>query len=128
MVASRRRPKGGFVAPFGLGIVAFMAVPNEIGWRYLTAMVTHQPAFGERAPTSAMATSAMATSAAPTNGLATRESPTSASPTGAARTNTVATVTFTAPAAARPAPGTVPAPTPRPEGYTLASVEPNTTG
>ncbi|MGH6770859.1 MAG: cell wall hydrolase [Xanthobacteraceae bacterium] len=39
MVASRNRPKGGRAAPFGLGMLAFLVAPNEIGSQELAALV-----------------------------------------------------------------------------------------
>jgi hypothetical protein len=49
MVASRRRPKGGLVAPFGLGFLTFLVAPNAIGSQELAALVARQPAVAERA-------------------------------------------------------------------------------
>ena len=49
MVASRNRPKGGRVAPFGLGILALLAVPSAIGSQELAALVARQPAVADRA-------------------------------------------------------------------------------
>jgi spore germination cell wall hydrolase CwlJ-like protein len=48
MVASRRRPKGGFVSPFGLGFLTFVVAPNAIGSQDLAALVARQPAVAER--------------------------------------------------------------------------------
>ncbi len=48
MVASRYRPKGGFVTPFGLGILTFVAAPNAIGSQDLAALVARQPIMTER--------------------------------------------------------------------------------
>src|SRR5262245_13624216 len=48
MVASRRRPKGGFVTPFGLGFLTFIVAPNAIGSQDLAALIAHQPAMAER--------------------------------------------------------------------------------
>jgi spore germination cell wall hydrolase CwlJ-like protein len=50
MVASRSRPKGGLVAPFGLGILALVIVPSAIGSQELAALVARQPAIADRAP------------------------------------------------------------------------------
>src|SRR5437667_9998126 len=44
MVASRKRPKGGLAAPFGLGILAFVLMPGEIGSQDLAALIARQPA------------------------------------------------------------------------------------
>ena len=49
MVASRPRPKGGLVAPFGLGFLTFLVAPNAIGSQELAALVARQPAIAERA-------------------------------------------------------------------------------
>ncbi len=43
MVASRRRPKGGLVTPFGLGILTFIVAPSAIGSQDLAALVARQP-------------------------------------------------------------------------------------
>jgi spore germination cell wall hydrolase CwlJ-like protein len=48
MVASRRRPKGGLVTPFGLGLLFFVVVPNAIGSQDLAALVARQPVIAER--------------------------------------------------------------------------------
>jgi hypothetical protein len=48
MVASRLRPKGGLVTPFGLSILAFVGAPSAIGSQDLAALVARQPAIAER--------------------------------------------------------------------------------
>jgi spore germination cell wall hydrolase CwlJ-like protein len=48
MVASRRRPKGGLVTPFGLGILTFIVAPSAIGSQDLAALVARQHIFAER--------------------------------------------------------------------------------
>ena len=48
MVASRFRPKGGLVTPFGLSILAFVVAPSAIGSQDLAALVARQPAIAER--------------------------------------------------------------------------------
>src|SRR5687768_5505515 len=48
MVASRNRPKGGRMAPFGLGILTLLAAPSAIGSQELAALVARQPAVAER--------------------------------------------------------------------------------
>jgi len=50
MVALRNRPKGGLAAPFGLGILAFVLIPSEIGSQELAALIARQPGVVERAP------------------------------------------------------------------------------
>ncbi len=50
MVASRNRPKGGRVTPFGFGFLAFLLIPNVIGSQELAALVARQPAVADRAP------------------------------------------------------------------------------
>ena len=42
MVASRNRPKGGLVAPFGLGIFACVLMPTNIGYQELAALIARQ--------------------------------------------------------------------------------------
>jgi spore germination cell wall hydrolase CwlJ-like protein len=54
MVASRNRPKGGRLAPFGLGFVTFVLGPTAIGSQELAALVARQPAITERAPRTAV--------------------------------------------------------------------------
>ena len=49
MVASRNRPKGGRVAPFGLGFLTFLLIPSAIGSQELAALVARQPAVADRA-------------------------------------------------------------------------------
>ena len=49
MVASRNRPKGGRVAPFGLGFLAFLLIPSAIGSQELASLVARQPAVADRA-------------------------------------------------------------------------------
>src|SRR5437016_1558906 len=48
MVAPCNRPKGGLVAPFGLGIVACMLAPAELGVQDLTVLLARPPATAER--------------------------------------------------------------------------------
>ena len=48
MVASRLRPKGGLVTPFGLGLLTFIVAPSAIGSQDLAALVARQPAVAER--------------------------------------------------------------------------------
>jgi len=48
MVASRNRPKGGRVTPFGLGFLTFLLIPNAIGSQELAALVARQPAVSDR--------------------------------------------------------------------------------
>ena len=48
MVASRRRPKGGLVTPFGLGFLTFIVAPSAIGSQDLAALVARQPVIAER--------------------------------------------------------------------------------
>src|SRR5262245_44328981 len=48
MVASRNRPKGG-LAPFGLGVLAFLLTPSVIGYQELAAYIARQGAPTERA-------------------------------------------------------------------------------
>ncbi|HZO45707.1 MAG TPA: cell wall hydrolase [Xanthobacteraceae bacterium] len=48
MIASRLRPKGGLVSPFGLGLLTFIVVPNAIGSQDLAALVARQPVMAER--------------------------------------------------------------------------------
>jgi spore germination cell wall hydrolase CwlJ-like protein len=48
MVASRLRPKGGLVTPFGLSILAFVGAPSAIGSQDLAALIARQPAIAER--------------------------------------------------------------------------------
>src|SRR5262245_4214663 len=50
MVALRHRPKGGRVAPFGLGILACALVPTQIGYQDLAALIARQTPVAERAP------------------------------------------------------------------------------
>src|SRR3954471_7269498 len=42
MVASRKRPKGGVTA-FGLGLISFVLIPNELGYQELAALIARQP-------------------------------------------------------------------------------------
>src|SRR5687768_2820120 len=51
MVALRRRPKGGYLAPFGLGILTFLVAPNAIGSQDLAALVARTPPIAERSAT-----------------------------------------------------------------------------
>jgi spore germination cell wall hydrolase CwlJ-like protein len=39
MVASRERPEGGFMAPFGLGILMLLVLPSEVGYQDLAALI-----------------------------------------------------------------------------------------
>ncbi len=50
MVTSRNRPKGG-LAPFGLGILAFLLTPSVIGYQELAAFIARQGAPAERGQT-----------------------------------------------------------------------------
>jgi spore germination cell wall hydrolase CwlJ-like protein len=43
MVALRNRPKGGFAAPFGLGILVVALIPIAIGNQELTGLIARQP-------------------------------------------------------------------------------------
>src|SRR5687768_3678 len=49
MFALRNRPKGGRVAPFGLGVLTFLIIPSVIGSQELAALVSRQPAVADRA-------------------------------------------------------------------------------
>src|SRR5882672_6981888 len=49
MVVLRNRPKGGLAAPFGLSILAFVLIPNEVGYQELAVLNARQPAAVERA-------------------------------------------------------------------------------
>jgi spore germination cell wall hydrolase CwlJ-like protein len=46
--ASRRRPKGGLITPFGLGFLTFVVAPSAIGSQDLAALVARQPVMAER--------------------------------------------------------------------------------
>src|SRR5262245_49982583 len=48
MVASRYRPKGGLLTPFGLGLLTFVIAPSAIGSQDLAALVARQPVVAER--------------------------------------------------------------------------------
>ena len=48
MVASRRRPKGGLVSPFGLGFLTFIVVPSAIGSQDLASLIALQPIMADR--------------------------------------------------------------------------------
>ncbi len=48
IVASRRRPKGGFAVPFGL-VFLIVLTPSAIGGQDLAALIARQPAAAERA-------------------------------------------------------------------------------
>jgi len=48
MGVSRNGPKGGVVAPFGLGIVAFILMPSEVGYQELAALIARQVPVVER--------------------------------------------------------------------------------
>src|SRR5262245_37390678 len=48
MVAWRNRPKGGIAAPFGLGILACVLMPHEIGYQELAAFIARQAPVAER--------------------------------------------------------------------------------
>jgi len=48
MGESRNGPKGGFVAPFGLGIVALVLIPQEVGYQELAALIARQVPVVER--------------------------------------------------------------------------------
>ena len=48
MVTSRERPKGGYVAPIGLGVLTLLLLPSEVGYQDLAALISRQP-LSERA-------------------------------------------------------------------------------
>src|SRR5215470_431992 len=48
MGVSRNGPRGGFVAPFGLGIVALVLIPKEVGYQELAALIARQVPVVER--------------------------------------------------------------------------------
>jgi spore germination cell wall hydrolase CwlJ-like protein len=48
MVASRNRPKGVRVGPFGLSILALSLVPTAVGYQDLGALLAHQPEVTQR--------------------------------------------------------------------------------
>ena len=48
MGVSRNGPGGGFVAPFGLGIVALVLIPKEVGYQELAALIARQVPVVER--------------------------------------------------------------------------------
>ena len=48
MGVSRNRSSGGFVAPFGLGIVALVLIPREVGYQELAALIARQVPVVER--------------------------------------------------------------------------------
>jgi spore germination cell wall hydrolase CwlJ-like protein len=48
MGASRSRPRGGRLTPFGLGFLTFVLVPSAIGSQELSALMARQPAVAER--------------------------------------------------------------------------------
>ena len=48
MGVSRNGPGGGFVAPFGLGIVALVLIPKEVGYQELAALIARQVPLVER--------------------------------------------------------------------------------
>jgi hypothetical protein len=48
MGLSRNGPRGGFVAPFGLGIVALVLIPREVGYQELAALIARQVPVVER--------------------------------------------------------------------------------
>src|SRR5262245_13930128 len=48
MGVSRNRSSGGFVAPFGLGIVALVLIPREVGYQELAALIARQAPVVER--------------------------------------------------------------------------------
>ncbi len=51
MAASRRGPKGGLIAPFGLALLTFIVAPRAIGSQELAALIARQAVVAER-PTS----------------------------------------------------------------------------
>jgi spore germination cell wall hydrolase CwlJ-like protein len=48
MVTSRERPKGGYAAPLGLGVLTLLLLPSEVGYQDLAALISRQP-LAERA-------------------------------------------------------------------------------
>jgi len=48
MVTSRERPKGGYAAPIGLGVLTLLLLPSEVGYQDLAALISRQP-LSERA-------------------------------------------------------------------------------
>ncbi len=55
MVASRNRPKGARVGPFGLSVLALTLVPTQIGYQDLAALLVRQHDVSQRARAYAMA-------------------------------------------------------------------------
>src|SRR5688500_19004572 len=55
MVASRYRPKGVRVAPFGLSVLAFSLMPTPIGYQDLAALLIRQQDVTQRARAYALA-------------------------------------------------------------------------
>jgi len=55
MVASRNRPKGGRIIPFGLSVLTLGLVPNQIGYQDLAALLVRQHDVSQRARAHALA-------------------------------------------------------------------------
>src|SRR5438876_6568601 len=55
MAELRQRPKGGLATPFGLSILTFVLMPNEIGSQELAALIARQRPVAERAHGSVVA-------------------------------------------------------------------------
>jgi spore germination cell wall hydrolase CwlJ-like protein len=55
MVASRKRPKGGRIIPFGLSVLTVGLVPNQIGYQDLAALLVRQHDISQRARAHALA-------------------------------------------------------------------------
>src|SRR5262245_37020726 len=43
MVTSRERPRGGYAAPIGLGVLTLLLLPSEVGYQDLAALISRQP-------------------------------------------------------------------------------------
>ena len=55
MVASRNRPKGARLGPFGLSVLALSLIPNDIGYQDLAALLVRQQDVSQRARAHALA-------------------------------------------------------------------------
>ncbi len=55
MIASRSRPKGARVGPFGLSVLALVLVPSQIGYQDLAALLVRQQDVSQRARAYALA-------------------------------------------------------------------------
>jgi spore germination cell wall hydrolase CwlJ-like protein len=55
MVASRNRPKGACIGPFGLSVLALSLVPSQIGYQDLAALLVRQQDVSQRARAYALA-------------------------------------------------------------------------